>query len=48
MLVRNVFGPPDTVSEDVERQVADMVSFLFTIGMCGEDYKLLGEDTVVQ
>ena len=43
-----VFGPPDTVSEDVDQQVADMVNFLFTNGMRGEDYKLICEDTVVQ
>lgn len=43
-----VFGPPDTDSEEIDQQVAEMVNFLFTKGMRVEDYKLICEDVVLK
>ena len=42
------FGPPEITSEDIDRQVAEMVNFLFTNGMRGDDYKRICEDDVVK
>lgn len=37
-------GPPDTVSVDIDDQVAGMVNYLFDNGMQDEDYKVISED----
>ena len=41
------FGPPDTVTADIDRRVAEMVNFLFDNGMREEDYKAICEDVSV-
>ena len=41
-------GPPDSVSEDIDQQVASMVNFLFEKGMQEEDYKAVSEDQVTR
>ena len=38
MLGVQVFGPADTMSEDIDAKVADMVNLLFSQGMRTEDY----------
>lgn len=38
----------DTASEDIEQQVAEMLNFLFTNSMSGDDYKLICEDEVIK
>ncbi|XP_045105428.1 uncharacterized protein LOC123500945 [Portunus trituberculatus] len=43
-----VFGPLDTVSEDIDQQVAEMVNFLFTNEMWDEDYKHICEDDITK
>ncbi|MPC61451.1 hypothetical protein E2C01_055523 [Portunus trituberculatus] len=43
-----LFGPLDMVSEDIDQQVAEMVNFLFTDEMRGEDYKLICEDDITK
>ncbi|MPC69549.1 hypothetical protein E2C01_063777 [Portunus trituberculatus] len=37
-------GPPDTVSVDIDDQVAGMVNFLFDNGLQDEDYKAISEN----
>lgn len=39
-------GPPDTVSMDIDDQVAGMVNYLFDNGMQDEDYKAISEDVL--
>lgn len=43
-----VFGPPETVSEDINHQVAEMVNFLFGNGMREDDYKVICEDDIIK
>lgn len=41
-------GPADSVSEDIDQQVAGMVNFLFDKGMQEEDYKAISEDVITR
>lgn len=43
-----VFGPPDTVSEDIDAKVADMVNHLFSKGMRADEYQQVFEDDLVK
>lgn len=42
-----VFGPADTVSEDIDAKVADMVNHLFSKGMRADEYQHIFEDEIV-
>ena len=41
-------GPRDSVSEDIDQQVAGMVNHLFGNGMQEEDYKAISEDDITR
>ena len=41
-------GPPESVSADIDQQVAGMVNFLFDNGMQEEDYKAITEDVIAR
>ena len=40
------FGPTESVSEDLDKEVTAMVNHLFISGMRDEDYKAVMEDEV--
>ncbi|MPC55315.1 hypothetical protein E2C01_049247 [Portunus trituberculatus] len=42
------FGPLDSVSEDIDPQVAAMVNFCFDKGLQEEDYKAIAEDPITR
>ena len=42
------YGPMEDVSEDLDKQVAAMVNYLFENGMREEDYKDILEDEITQ
>ena len=42
------FGPPDMVTADIDRSVAEMVNFLFDYGLREEGCKAICEDEIVK
>ena len=43
-----VFGPADTLSEDIDAKVADMVNHLFSKGMRADEYQNMFEDDIIK
>ena len=47
-LSAKAFGPPETVSAEIDKSLADMVNFIFDNGLREEDYKSIYEDEIVK
>ncbi len=46
-LSTKTFGPPETILDEIDSKVGDMINFLFDNGLREDDYRSVCEDEIV-